>query len=124
MRYRSIVKQKWRIFLTQPLQYLERHTRLRPGIDLAGMDDAAIAPTCLQPGPRLAVDHLDLVAGPGEVPSGCNAYHAGTQHDRCHLCAPGSLLFARVIQTGKVTSSKGGIAIGAAICYAAVGREL
>src|SRR5687767_7815831 len=47
MRQRAGAKQHRRILAPEPLEDLERHPRLRPGLDLARVDHRAIAETRL-----------------------------------------------------------------------------
>ena len=88
LRDRAVAQQQRRILAAEPLDDLHRHAGLRPRLDLAGMDDAAIAPAGLHAGRRLALDHHDVVAGLGEVPGGGGADGAGAQDDRGHAGVP------------------------------------
>ena len=62
VRYGAVAQKQRRIFLSEPLDDLRRHAGLRPGLDLAGMDDAAISPARFHAGFGLALDKHDIVA--------------------------------------------------------------
>src|SRR5262245_19293348 len=64
--YGAVAHQKGGVLLAQPLQDLERHAGLRPRLDLARMNDAAIAEAGFECGALLALDDFDFMAPLGQ----------------------------------------------------------
>src|SRR5581483_885682 len=81
---RAITEEEGRVLLAQPFDDLGRHPRLRPGLDLARMDDAAIAPARLHRRLALAFDQDDVVAGFLQIPRGRRPNDARAENHRGH----------------------------------------
>ncbi len=73
-----------RVLREQPAHHLERHARCGPRSREARTDAARIGEARLEPGPALALDDRDLVAGLGEIIGAGRADHAGAQHHHSH----------------------------------------
>ena len=66
----------------------KRHAGLRPGLDFAGMDDAAISPARLHaPLPVWRSTSIDIVTGFAQIPGRGRADRTRTQNN-CRHCLP------------------------------------
>src|SRR5579871_1960487 len=88
MRYGAVAQEHGRILLAEPFDDLRGHARLGPGLDLAGMDDAAVSPAGFHGRFRLALDQHYVVAGFPEIPGRGRADHARAENHRLHRLPP------------------------------------
>src|SRR5215469_8416697 len=89
VRDRAVAQQQRRIFLAKPFDDLGWHAGLRPWLDLAGMDDAAIAPARLHARFSLTLNQHHVMAGFSQIPGSRGANGASAQnHDSHGLFTP------------------------------------
>ncbi len=77
-------EQQRRVFTPQPLQQLQRRTRVGPGLGMADRHLPAVGKTGFRRGAGLAVDHGDLVALLLQEMGGADAEQAGAQNEDVH----------------------------------------
>jgi hypothetical protein len=77
-------EQQRRVFLRQPLQHLQRCTRVGPGFGVGHGNLPAIGEAGLEAGRRLAVDDSDVMACLPQEPGRGDAGDAGAEHDDFH----------------------------------------
>ena len=79
---------QWRIFMAQPLEQAGQDMRIGPRLGMGNRYLAAVGKAGFIAGHRLAVDHRDLMTGPGEIPRTRCADHAGAQHEDSQASPP------------------------------------
>ncbi len=84
MRYRAVAQEERGILLAQPFDDLHRHAGLGPGLDLAGMDDAAVSPAGFHGRAGLAVEQHHLVTGFPEIPGRGRAHRTRAENNCGH----------------------------------------
>src|SRR5438128_99599 len=86
MRHGSRAQQKRRVLAAEPSEDLARHAWLGPGLNLAGMNNTAVAETGFERRARPTLHNRDVVPALVQEIGGRNPDDSSSDDDRFHKC--------------------------------------